>query len=407
VAKSAELYTVAICAVDEKIVHVDACINKPVLPSDLFDTLLGLMGDAIATDKSPVLPEHYDWWFGGRTLLLVEDNPINQEIAWEMLTSAGFTLDLRADGEEAIAAVQERSYDAVLMDIQMPIMDGFTATKHIRALGDDYADLPIIAMTAHALSGDHKKSLEMGMNGHITKPIDPNNMFSVIAEWVEQCEKPEQQPHQDRQVDKEEILPSLPGIDTIHALERLGGKVSVYCRILRNYSNKNINVADTIEAHIKKEEFTEAAQAAHSLKGSSGNIGATRVYEYATSVEQFCLSQQVKQALAELDKLSVSLQEVIEGLKHLDDPNNEAPFVSNIVIDPDEFAALLSQLQGQLDSDLGEAQTSLQLLQQKAAGTEYSSTLTELEKALNNFDIDTAKSIIGRSPYRILIKGAA
>ncbi|MEG7525121.1 MAG: response regulator, partial [Chromatiales bacterium] len=155
---------------DEPMPGVDAWINKPISQSDLFNTLLDLYGESVATRDSGNANNTKEWWFGGSKLLLVEDNPVNQDVAAEILSSAGFSVDIQKNGAEAVAAVQEHSYDAVLMDIQMPIMDGLTATRKIRELGDDYVALPILAMTAHALAGDHEKSLEAGMNGHITKP---------------------------------------------------------------------------------------------------------------------------------------------------------------------------------------------------------------------------------------------
>ncbi|RDH89235.1 MAG: IS3 family transposase [endosymbiont of Lamellibrachia luymesi] len=211
----------------EPVPGVDAWINKPISQSDLFDTLLDLYGESIATHGSNHAKDARDWWFGGSKLLLVEDNPVNQDVATEILTSAGFNINTRENGAEAVVAVQEHSYDAVLMDIQMPVMDGLTAARKIRELGGDYADLPILAMTAHALSGDKEKSLEAGMNGHITKPINPHAMFSELAEWVAPSEKLEQVDLRQEQTEVEP-LPELPGIDTADALDRIGGNQSAY-----------------------------------------------------------------------------------------------------------------------------------------------------------------------------------
>ncbi|WP_177417975.1 PAS domain-containing hybrid sensor histidine kinase/response regulator [endosymbiont of Lamellibrachia barhami] len=394
-----ELRIVALRTLDqseEPVPGVDAWINKPISQSDLFDTLLDLYGESIDTHGSDHVKDAQDWWFGGSKLLLAEDNPVNQEVATEMLTSAGFSVDIRKNGAEAVAAVQENTYDAVLMDIQMPIMDGLTATRNIRALGNDYADLPILAMTAHALAGDHEKSLEAGMNGHITKPIIPNDMFSELAEWVAQSEKPEQIDQGQEQIESEP-LPELPGIDTADALERIGGNQRAYRRILGNYRDRNLDVVERITANIRNEALTEAAHTAHSLKGSSGNIGARQVHQHAASVEQHCRNEQPGQALEELNNLHVSLQQVIDGLAQLDEPTDEsAPIESNADIDPDKLQNLLQQLEGYLDTDLRQAGAMLKEIQQKAKGTEFSHFLTEIEQALNEFDIDTSKTIIGR-----------
>ncbi len=381
---------------EEPVPGVDAWINKPISQSDLFGTLLNLYGESIATHGSDHAKAVQDWWFGGSKLLLVEDNPVNQDVATEILSSAGFNIDIRKNGAEAVAAVQEGSYDAVLMDIQMPVMDGLTAARKIRELGGDYADLPILAMTAHALAGDHEKSLEAGMNGHITKPINPHAMFSEIAEWVAQSEKP-QQTDQGHEQPAIEPLPELPGIDTADALERIGGNQSAYRRILGNYRDRNLDVVERITANIRNEALTEAAHTAHSLKGSSGNIGARQVHQYAASVEQHCRDEQPAQALEALGNLHTSLQQVIDGLAQLDEPADEsAPIERNADIDPDELQNLLQQLEGLLDTDLRQAGILLKEIQQKAKNTEFSSSLSEIEQALNEFDIDAAKTSIGR-----------
>ncbi len=118
-------------------------------------------------------------------LLLVEDNEINQLVGKEILLSANFTLDIANNGQEALDMLENNRYDAILMDIQMPVMDGYTATKKIRAQ-EEYASLPIIAMSAHAMKGDKELSLASGMNDHITKPIEPDTLFKALHFWITQ-----------------------------------------------------------------------------------------------------------------------------------------------------------------------------------------------------------------------------
>ncbi|MBL3591613.1 MAG: response regulator [gamma proteobacterium endosymbiont of Lamellibrachia anaximandri] len=393
-----ELRIVALCTLDqseEPMPGVDAWINKPVSQSDLIDTLLDLYGESVATRDSGNANNTKEWWFGDRKLLLVEDNPVNQDVAREILASAGFTIDILENGAEAVAAVQKDVYDVVLMDIQMPVMDGLTAARQIRALGDDHTDLPILAMTAHALAGDREKSLQAGMNGHITKPIVPNDMFSEIAAWITQSEKPEQQTDQNQQAGKDETLPNLPGIDITDALERLGENYSAYRRILRNYRDRNIDVVERIVEDIHNEELGRAAHIAHSLKGSSGNIGAKHVHKYASTVEQLCRSQQPAQALEELENLRACLEQVIEGLSQLDEPANELqPNQGDAGISLNELRSSLEQLEGYLDVDLRKAGVYLREIQQKTVGSEFSPSLIEIEEALNDFDIDAAKAVI-------------
>lgn len=122
----------------------------------------------------------------GHRILLVEDNEINKMIALEMLGETGVEIDVAVNGADAIAQVQLQQYELILMDIQMPIMDGYEATRKIRNLGRTFRSIPIIAMTAHALAGDSSKSLEAGMDYYISKPFEPDDLIAVIARFIEQ-----------------------------------------------------------------------------------------------------------------------------------------------------------------------------------------------------------------------------
>ncbi len=162
--------------------NVFALLQKPFKASTLFDEIIS----AFAEKPHPAtVAEITDNQSGGHKglVLLVEDNLINQQVASELLRSAGYEVDLADNGQIALEMVEQRQYDAVLMDIQMPVMDGLTATRELRKKYDRET-LPIIAMTAHAMSGDREKSLAAGMNAHITKPIMLNELFDTLSEWV-------------------------------------------------------------------------------------------------------------------------------------------------------------------------------------------------------------------------------
>ena len=214
----------------------------------LFDATMQAMGhevrkvsrvDRKKEDKTEDLKAIY-----GARVLLVEDNEINQQVALEILESAGFNVSLANNGQEGVSAVKENNYDVVLMDIQMPVMNGYEATREIRK-DERFKDLPIIAMTAHAMAGDEDKSLQSGMNGHITKPIDPDQMFATLLKWIE----PQEGATTDRQPEvtlektdltqeilaEEELPETLAGFDLQAGLERLRGNKRLYRKLLLDF----------------------------------------------------------------------------------------------------------------------------------------------------------------------------
>ncbi|MGD8498387.1 MAG: response regulator, partial [Chromatiales bacterium] len=205
---------------------INAFLTKPVQQSVLFDTLIQVLSQGPSETGAPrtmvtkksVRPVGLE----GAHLLLAEDNVINQEVAVGILSAEGITVDVANNGLEAVDMVGRKSYDAVLMDMQMPEMDGYDAARRIRE-DDSLDDLPIIAMTAHAMEGDREKCLNAGMNDYVTKPIDPKQLFDILGKWV----KVEAQQGPSERVAAEPrtetALPTLPGFDTATALARLGG----------------------------------------------------------------------------------------------------------------------------------------------------------------------------------------
>ena len=298
--------------------ELGAWLAKPVSQSELFNSLLQLLGD-IPEEQSQVSRHTQDetWWFGGQKLLLAEDNHVNQEVARQVLGEVGFEIDICENGAETITAVQKRDYAAVLMDIQMPIMDGLEATRKIRALGGAYAELPIIAMTAHALSGDKEKSIDAGMNDHVTKPIQPSTLYQVLANWI-QSEAEPQTPQKPVEAENNVELPMLPGIDVADGLQRMCGSWEAYKIILLGFRDTHADAAESLGQSINQADWEEAKRLAHTIKGSGGNISAKRLYEVAADVEQSCCEEDATAANAKLSTLKYCLNEVVSGLVNLE-----------------------------------------------------------------------------------------
>jgi CheY-like chemotaxis protein len=231
----------------------------------------------------------------GARVLLVEDNKINQQVALEILQGAGLEVTVANDGREGIDAIQKHQYDAVLMDIQMPVMDGYTATREIRNLKPGIRNVPIIAMTAHAMAGDEDKSLQAGMNDHVTKPIDPDRLFSTLQKWVkpsgervqvQQPEAPVGRPELDKTVQEEELPASLMGFDLADGLKRLQGNKRLYRKLLVSFATDYQPVANEIRHALDAEDFDQAHSLVHNLKGLAGNLAATRLQVAAGNLEK-------------------------------------------------------------------------------------------------------------------------
>jgi signal transduction histidine kinase/DNA-binding response OmpR family regulator len=288
-------------------VGLEGFLLKPVNPSMLFDTIMQAFGEAVPETSRVAQRKEQEVKalenIQGARVLLVEDNEINQQVAKEILEGAGLNVSLANNGQEAVNAVKENNYDAVLMDVQMPVMDGYTATRKIRewetevrgqktedrkegsALSPQSSELPIIAMTAHAMAGDEDKSLEAGMNGHVTKPIDPNQLFATLQKWIQPGEKRAQVqkleistegPEAVQAIPEEDELPEyLPGFDLADGLKRLQGNKKLYRRLLLSFATDYGGAANDIRIALEAKDFERSHSLVHNIKGLAGNLAAT------------------------------------------------------------------------------------------------------------------------------------
>ncbi|MBT4140685.1 MAG: response regulator [Candidatus Latescibacteria bacterium] len=278
-------------------------LTKPVNSSLLFDSAIRVLGgetdyaerhSAILNISSEDLAS-----IRGARVLLVEDNELNQQVALELLAQAGFETELAENGEIGVEKVKQLHFDAVLMDMQMPVMDGETATREIRK-DDRFNDLPILAMTANAMEGDREKCIEAGMNDHIAKPIDPDDLFGKLLKWIparteeqlaEVVTEPETTPSvQTASTEVEtdtssDVLASIEGLDTKAGLRNVANNREFYERLLRQFiTGSESKTVETVREQIETDR-AGAERTAHSLKGVAGTIGATELQGYAQALE--------------------------------------------------------------------------------------------------------------------------
>ncbi|MCP4116138.1 MAG: response regulator [Desulfobacteraceae bacterium] len=254
----------------------------------------------------------------GARILLVEDNELNRQVAMELLENAGFWVFVATNGEEALQMVAESTFDTVLMDVNMPVMDGFTATGVIRHTFDADA-LPIIAMTAHAISGYREKCLDSGMDDYVTKPIDPKELFSTLAKWIKPGERELPEARPDLSDEDSDLPETLAGIDIQAGLENVGGNRAFYRKILPEFLRINQNTVSDIHSAVENADMETAGRLAHTLKGMAGNIGADDLYQSVTVLETAFRNEDLDRAGPLLDDVSRDLSMVLDAIRQLAD----------------------------------------------------------------------------------------
>jgi CheY-like chemotaxis protein len=384
---------------------LEGYLLKPVSPSTLFDAIMQAFGKDVSApariqrgaEKKPNGLKHIE----GARVLLVEDNEINQQVAMEILQGAGLNVTVANNGQEGLEAAMQNPYDAILMDIQMPVMDGYAATRKIRewetevrgqksevreqrtevrtqrtedgrqkaedrgqrseyreqeaedrirdaegGVGNkmgkdsalisefriptsDFKRVPIIAMTAHAMAGDDKKSIAAGMNDHVTKPIDPDQLFATLQKWIqpsaERAAVPKglpasggppvhkAPPEPDQAMPVEDELPeSLPGFDLTSGLKRLRGNKRLYRKLLVDFGTKYTETAREIRDALDAKDVEQAHSLVHNLKGLAGNLEATDLQAAAVELEKLVKGDQKKMASnIQLDQQFMELEKAI------------------------------------------------------------------------------------------------
>ena len=276
-----------------KAVDLNGIIVKPVTPSELFDAIMVAFGRRIhiKSQQNQLYHQEIEYLRGAR-ILLVEDNEINQEIAVEILQGTGLIVDVANNGKEGVQAALEKNYDLVLMDIQMPVMGGMEATKNIREV-KTAERLPIIAMTAHAMSGDREKSIKAGMQEHVTKPINPPELFKALSHWIKPGKRdnftnvpaPDQSEVQPVVKAPAQLPPSLPGINMAQGLGRINNNNKLYKNLLLKVKRDYANAAEQLSSLIDDNALEEARRLAHSIKGVAGNLGAEKLQAAAQRIE--------------------------------------------------------------------------------------------------------------------------
>ena len=379
--------------------------SEPGVGSEFWFTVL--LDEGVAVEVEPAFaPSDAEAMLrqrhAGVHVLLVEDNPVNQEVAIELLRSAGLTVDVAGNGVEALAHVQEHACALILMDVNMPLMDGLEATRRIRAL-PARGTMPILAMTASAFGEDREACLAAGMDGHIAKPVDPTLLYAALLKWLPAgtaaaTSGPRAAPDTAPAAVIPEAgdgadakVPEIAGIDAALAMRYLGGRVDLFWRVLRQFAEHYDSGLAGLQSDLARGDLAAIGLAAHSVKGASSAIGATRLPLLAEALESAALATR---PATELAAAALAMQRELAALL----------VAIRIRLPAEEIEVAEQDLAAVSDAELDRLEARLATADYEAAAVvrglaarlrrQFGTAVAELEAALRSFDHDRALAVL-------------
>ncbi|RZA33753.1 MAG: hybrid sensor histidine kinase/response regulator, partial [Lysobacteraceae bacterium] len=380
---------------------VDAFLHKPVAPALLYHSMLQALHPQLAlpdagadTAKLPVMPSLADLpRLDGARILLAEDNANNREVALDFMAAARMEVDVAFNGVDAVRMALAGDYDLVLMDIQMPGLDGLDATRAIRKDARLHA-LPIVAMTAHALPGDRIKSLEAGMVDHVTKPIDPDLLFCTLLKWIDPARLagrtvPAPAPLQGAEqpaspAEPLAALPAVPGLDWRQALDKVGGQRSRLEKRASSFVREYADAPRIMREALGGADHASLQSLAHNLKSSAAYVGAFELAAAAHRLEQDLRNGQAGSLAVQVPGLVTAAETVLAALAQL------AMAAQPLPADPATLSGLVASLRAHLQADDARAEDALAQLEALLAGSVHGPLLAELRRAVQDLEYEAA-----------------
>ena len=390
--------------------NISAILTKPITQSSLLDALIQAVSDgdvnAVVSNSPNSEIELSVAKLRGAKVLLVEDNELNLELAQELLTTNGIKTAVAKNGQEALEVLLAgNDFDGVLMDCQMPVMDGYEASRRLRQKGEKKGfsylqTLPVIAMTASAMAGDKGKVINAGMNDYIAKPIDVRVMFSTMARWITPAT-----PFQERTSPGTEInindnsanafaqlrAQDLPGINTSAGLTICQGNAALYIKLLTKFRDSEADFIARFTAAQAKGDSEELVRCAHTLRGVAGNIGATELQVEAGKLEKACIdNEELKSIGTILKRVQSALAVILQSLQFLECKRTENIHDLSNEFDFNKFDLLIDRLRTLLESDDMDAADIIEELESMPGIARYENLVKQLSRALDGYDFDAA-----------------
>ncbi len=388
---------------------IEAFLVKPVTPSDLFDTIMELFsGKHDITGPAQTAPHQKAAGLEqlkGKRVLLAEDNEVNQLVARELLERVGMQVVIAADGARAVAEAEKGVFDIVLMDIQMPVMDGYEATRTLRS-NKRFHTLPIVAMTAHAISGAREKSLEAGMNEHLTKPIDPDSLYDTIlvaigAGGTTAVAGGTRKTHQ---LSPEKLT---AGIDLASALRRVAGNRKLLRNLLLDFTARHQNSASEIRRMLEEGDRDGARKLTHTIKGVAGNLSAMLLHAAATELDTALKSAQDRDLDPLLDKLDRAMESIAGAAAAVTRDSGREPGASSSPFShaPAELGKMLMRLDTLLAAnDMAASELLARMASMLMTGQKTEPILQRARRQVRDLDYDSARQSVAELAKQIKIE---
>ncbi|GAB1477325.1 hypothetical protein MASR2M70_21630 [Bacillota bacterium] len=379
---------------DAKCLGVERFLDKPVNPSYLFDTIIELFGfQSRRVSDVAKAEELVDIsCIQGAEVILAEDNEINQQVAFELLTHAGLSVTIANNGLEVLellAADDGHQYEMILMDVQMPIMDGRTATIKIRKMENGYKDIPIVAMTAHAIKTESEKNLASGMNGQVNKPIEIEALFAALVKYI----PPKALGNQQRFL--HDLVSSngetgtairIPGFAVEEGLKRVLGDEKMYISLVKSFRKQYSDILKEIASNSEAGRFDANERIVHTIKGNGGNLGAKQLYLSAGKLEESLRNHTVSDS--DIADFSRDMEIVLNGIQEFFS-GYRPPEEETIGFDSEQLKKEVRTLYHQLQAYNSEAIGSVEKIVKMSPSEEKEKWL-EIRALVDDLQFDTA-----------------
>ncbi len=384
--------------IDSDKFFLDGILIKPITPSSLFNAIIQAQKNTaehrVSIKSDEVSPKEITGLVG--EVILAEDNLINQQVALEILQQMGVDVFVCSNGIEVLDLLKTTTPDLILMDIQMPEMDGYETTKRIRS-NKQFDDIPILAITANAMKEDIQKSIDAGMQGHISKPVDPEILYQTLSQYLDftdshklLAQATEEQP---QPASAEQSWPdSIAGLNIKRGIQQVGGNEQLYQKLLKDFLHNHEHLGQDLEKYIQQNDQQQATRSAHTLKGVTGNIGAERLYQASSEIDQkLKKGEPIESTL--LNEFSSAFNELSKGIHQLQSrPNNEA----NTSATADREVELKKLLQSLHNNDANSGRL-LKELSSELIPLIGAETMQRITQLVADFEFEQATAILAQN----------